>query len=62
MTSTQYRKVIEALGLTQESAAEFLVVSLRTSHGYANGAPIPGVTAKLLRHMIKHGFKPEDVK
>jgi DNA-binding XRE family transcriptional regulator len=61
MTHTQYRKAIEVLGLTQDGAAQFLGVSIRTSNAYANGAPIPVVTAKLFRHMIKHGFMPEDV-
>jgi hypothetical protein len=61
VSPTQYRRAIEALGLTQESAAQFLGISIRTSHGYANGGTIPVVTAKLFRHMIKHGFMPEDV-
>lgn len=61
MTPTQYRIALERLGLTQDSAAHFLDVSLRTSHGYANGSPIPEMGAKLLRLMIKHGIKPEDV-
>ncbi len=61
MTPTQYRTALERLGLTQDSAAQFLDVSLRTSHGYANGSPIPEGTAKLLRLMIKHGIQPKDV-
>lgn len=62
MTPNQYRTALERLGLTQETAAEFLGVSLRTSHGYANGSPIPKTTAMLLRLMTQRSIKPEDVK
>jgi hypothetical protein len=63
MSATEYRESTEKLGIgTQDRAADFLEVSLRTSHGYANGAPIPASTAMLLRLMVNHGFKPEDVK
>ncbi len=48
MTPAQYRAAIAALGLTQAGAAEFLGVSLRTSHGYANGQPIPKAIGLLL--------------
>ena len=61
MTPNQYRNALDALGLTQESAAQFLDVSLRTSHGYANGSPIPESVVKLLRLMIKLGLKPQHV-
>jgi hypothetical protein len=61
MTPMQYRTALERLGLTQDSAAEFLGVSLRTSHGYANSSPIPEGYAKLLRLMIRLKLKPEDV-
>jgi DNA-binding XRE family transcriptional regulator len=62
MTPNQYRTALERLGLTQDSAAEFLGVSLRTSHGYANGSPIPEATAKLLRLMVRLELSPEDVR
>lgn len=61
MTPTQYARAIEALGLTQDSAAQFLGVSLRTSHGYANSGPIPESVAKLLRLMIRLKLKPDDI-
>ncbi len=51
MTPAQYRAAIAALGLTQAGAAEFLGISLRTSHGYANGEPIPVAVEKLFRLM-----------
>lgn len=54
-----YRKALDKLGLTQAGAAEFLGVSIRTSHGYANGEPIPEGYAKLLRLMARLDFKPE---
>ena len=62
MTPNQYRTALERLGLTQDSAAEFLGVSLRTSHGYANGSPIPEAVAKLFRLMTRIEIKPDDVK
>jgi transcriptional regulator with XRE-family HTH domain len=62
MTGKQYKAALAALGMTQEDAAAFLHISLRTSSGYANGAPIPEATAKLLRLMIDTGRKPETVK
>lgn len=62
MTSNQYRAALAALDLTQAGAAEFLGISIRSSHGYANGEPIPEAIAKLLRLMVKLKIKPEDVK
>ena len=48
--------------LTVGEAAEFLDISLRTSHGYANGDPIPEAIAKLLRLMVRLELKPKDVR
>jgi hypothetical protein len=62
MTANQYRSALDKLGLAQAGAAEFLGVSIRTSHGYANGVPIPEGYAKLLRLMVRLNLKPEDVK
>ncbi len=62
MTATQYMSALESLELNQVSAADFLGISVRSSHGYGNGAPIPEPTAKLLRLMVKLGLKPEDVR
>ena len=62
MTSNQFRKALDDLGLTQAQAAEWLKLSIRAVHGYANGAPIPEPTAKLLRLMVKLKLKPEDVR
>lgn len=62
MSLREFRKRVISLGLTQAGAAEFLGVSIRTSHGYANGVPIPEGYAKLLRLMVRLNLKPEDVK
>lgn len=62
MTPAQYRTALAKLEITQGEAAELLGVSIRTSHGYANGEPIPEGYAKLLRLMVNLGLKPEDVK
>lgn len=61
MSPNQYRNAIDSMGLTQGDAAIFLGVSIRTSHGYANGDPIPEAVSKLLRLMLKLGLKPEDL-
>lgn len=61
MTANQYRSALDKLGLTQAGAAEFLGVSIRTSHGYANGVPIPEGYAKLLRLMVRLNLKPTTV-
>ena len=62
MTMNQFRSALDSLDLSQARAAEWLGISIRAVHGYANGAPIPEPTAKLLRLMVKLGLKPEDVR
>jgi hypothetical protein len=63
MTANQYRTALDKLGLSQGAAADFLGISIRTSHGYANGeTPIPEAIAKLLRLMVRLELKPKDVK
>ena len=63
MTSKQYRRAIENLGLSQQKAAHWLGVSPRTSQNYALGETrIPEPVAKLLRLMIKLNLKPEDIE
>ena len=62
MTRNQYRAALDQLGLTQGSAAEWLGISIRSSHGYANGEPIPEPIAKLLRLCVRLKLKPEDVR
>jgi hypothetical protein len=52
MTPKQYRNAMKCLGFSSHRAmAEFLGISLRSSHGYANGEPIPTATAMPLRLM-----------
>jgi hypothetical protein len=53
MTPTQYRAALAALGLTQAGAAELMDIAVRTSHGYANGDPIPKVVAMLLKLLVE---------
>lgn len=62
MTANQYNAALAALDLTQAEAAKFLGISIRTSHGYANGNPIPEGYAKLLRLMVRLELKTKDVK
>jgi hypothetical protein len=62
MTPAQFRKALDDLGLTQAQAAEWLGISIRAAHGYANGAPVPEPIAKLLRLMVRLKLRPEDVR
>lgn len=62
MTAAQYRKVLKDLGITQAKAAEFLCVTIRTAHGYANGQRIPGGLAKLLRFAVIAKVSPAELK
>lgn len=62
MTSDQYRKALAALGLTQDGAAELLGFSVRTSHGYANGQPLPILVSTVLRALVAGKIAPSDVK
>lgn len=62
MKKTEYRRAIDAVGLSQVKASDFFEVSRKTSPRWARGeAPIPGAVAKLLRVMIHHRLTPEDV-
>ena len=54
MTEKEYRKVLSHLMISQGEAARMLGLSIRASHGYANGAPIPISVAVLLRLMVLH--------
>lgn len=58
MSSGEYVKALEALGLNQSSAARWMDISVRSSNSYANGAMIPEAIAKLLRVVVKYGEKP----
>ncbi len=62
MTPQQYRDAIARLGLTQVAAGEFLIGNPRTSRRWASGeSPVPRSVALLLRLMIEHNIKPDDV-
>ena len=61
MTASQYSAALAALGLSQSSAARWLEIGVRTSHGYANGETIPESVAKLLRLMVRLKIAPGDV-
>ena len=60
MTAKQYRAMLDYFDLSQAEMAEFLGVSVRTSHGYANGSPIPAATVRLLKLMVSTGMKPAE--
>lgn len=63
MNADQYRAALIKLDMTQQSAADFLEVSLRTSQSYALGeVRIPGAVGKLLRLMIRRDIEPKEVR
>lgn len=57
MTTDQYRAALERLGLSQGEAAKFLGISIRSSHGYANGEPIPRTVSHCLQMLLLLGPK-----
>lgn len=58
MKSTEFRRLLADLGLTQEQAATMLGVSLRSTNGWANGKPIPLAVGELMRHYRDAGAPP----
>jgi len=52
MTAEQYRAALVRLAMDQGEAAAFLGVTVRTSHGYANGQPIPRSVELALQMML----------
>lgn len=62
MGQREYQAALERLGLTQVSAAEFLDIGIRTSHGYANGSRIPRSIAWLLRILVRSELKPDSAQ
>ena len=61
MTASQFRAALGRLSLTQDGAAEVLGLSMRSVHGYANGAPVPEPVARLLRLMIQREIETGEV-
>ena len=62
MNHIEFSKAIDALGLTQVSAARFLGVDPRTCRRYVAGElPLPPAAAMLFRVMLAHGLAPDDV-
>ncbi len=62
MSPQQYRDAIAQLGMSQVRAGEFLIGNPRTSRRWASGdSPVPRSVALLLRLMIEHDIKPDDV-
>lgn len=54
MTTDEYRAALERLGLRQFEAAKVLGVTVRTAHGYANGAHIPLIVERYLALLETH--------
>jgi DNA-binding transcriptional regulator YiaG len=63
MTADEYRRVIEALDLSQVKAGKFLGVDARTSRKWAlSERPIATAAATLLRYMVRHKLTPDEVR
>jgi DNA-binding transcriptional regulator YiaG len=59
MGKTEYRTILDQLGLNPSSSARFLGVNPRTSRRWASGeSPIDTRTAMLLRVMRKYKISP----
>lgn len=62
MTTKEYRAALDKLGMTIVGAAPVLGISRRHSQRIAGGGtPVPAPVEKLLKLMLKHGVKQEDV-
>ena len=62
MTADEYRNTLRALGINQAYASRFLGISLRTSHGYANGSRIPHSVAMVLRLLVQYKLRMHDIE
>jgi hypothetical protein len=63
MTSNQYRKAIEQLGLSQERAGLFFGYSARQSQRWAMGeASVPNAVAILLRLLLQGKITMADIE
>ena len=54
MTPAEYKTALKALGLSQDAAARWLGVCVRTGTNYAARGPI-GPAARAIRMALKHG-------
>lgn len=61
MTSAQYRKLLDRLGLSIVGAAPVLGISPRQAQRYAAGDPIPGPVSKLLKIIVDRGIPTDEV-
>lgn len=63
MTSTQYRRALDKLGLTIVGAAPVLGIKRRQSQRYAhNDAQVPVPLAKLLRVALRHRVTADELR
>jgi predicted transcriptional regulator len=61
MDKIEYRAAQAHLKLNEAGMAKLLGVSRRCASGYANGGPIPGTVAVLLKLIVVMHLAPEDV-
>lgn len=62
MTTSEYREIITALGLSQVATAHFLEVDGRTSRRWACGeSEIPPAVTLILHYLIGSGIMPEEI-
>jgi hypothetical protein len=62
MTALEYRDCIEALGLSQIAAAQFLGISPRQSRRLASGERVPEIWVEIvLRLMVKYNISVDTV-
>jgi hypothetical protein len=61
MSASEFKAALTELELTQEAAAAFLQIGLRTCAGYANDRKIPRAVQLLLELMVRQKIKPESL-
>jgi len=62
LTHDEYRRALDALGLSQREAGECFGFVLRTSQAYALGeSPIPEPTARLIKLVVEWGIDPHHI-
>jgi hypothetical protein len=61
MTGAQFKTALAKIGMSQGAASRFLGIARRTATNYASDeTPIPTVTAKLLRFMVRAKVTADD--
>ncbi len=62
MKRKEYREILKKLGIAVDRADEIIGLSWRQCRRFADGdSPVPKPVARLLRVMLKHNIRPDEV-